>query len=84
MKIIEEKMIHKECVRECCIKNHLYTEGTCEEYKYMLNLADKKYSLENLFKIASNICEHSKNQTIQNVMFLLGEDAVITFYHILN
>lgn len=81
--IIEEKVIDADSVRMCCIKHNLYTKGTCRDYDFMLNFADVQgYSLKNLFEIASDICKHSEDQTVENVMFLLGKDAVKTFYHI--
>lgn len=81
--IIEEKVIDADSVRMCCIKHNLYTKGTCRDYDFMLNFADVQgYSLKNLFEVASDICKHSEDQTVENVMFLLGKDAVKTFYHI--
>lgn len=32
--------------------------------------------------IANDINEHSEYQTVENIMFLLGEEAIKTFYHI--
>ena len=82
-KITEEKVIDADSVRCCCIKHNLYTKGSCRDYDFMLNFADVQgYSLKNLFEIASDICKHSENQTVENVMFLLGKDAVRTIYHV--
>lgn len=81
--IMEEKVINANSVRNCCIKHNLYTMGTCRDYDFMLNFIDVQgYSLKNLFKIAEDICKHSEDQTVENVMFLLGKDAVTTFFHI--
>lgn len=80
-KIIEENRITASSVRNCCIKHDLYTCGTCRDYDWMLNFADTQdYSLETLYEIAEDICKHSEDQTIENVMFLLRKDAVDTFY----
>ena len=81
--ITEEKVITADSVRRCCIKHNLYTKGTCRDYDFMLNFIDVQgYSLKNLLEIAEDICKHSEDQTVENVMFLLGKDAVTTFYHI--
>lgn len=79
--IIEENKISASSVRNCCIKHNLYTCGTCRDYDRMLNIADTQdFSLETLYEIAEDICKHSEDQTIENVMFLLRKDAVDTFY----
>ena len=81
--ITEEKVITADDVRSCCIKHNLYTMGTCRDYDFMLNFIDVQgYSLKNLYEIAEDICKYSEDQTVENVMFLLGKDAVRTFYHI--
>lgn len=81
--IIETKQMDAESVRKCCIKNNLYTMGTCREYDEMLNkVSAEQYSLRALYETAKDICEHSEEQTIENVMYLLNRDAVITTYEI--
>lgn len=87
---IEEKPEIKEInkitadgVRSCCITHNLYTRGTCRDYDFALNFADTQdYSLKMLYELAEDICKHSENQTITNVMHLLRKDAVITIYEI--
>ena len=78
--IIEEKRIDAKSVRECCIANELYTCGDCRAYSKMLDMADGEYSLELLYDLAKDITEHSEDQTIENVMFLLANRAVRTFF----
>lgn len=79
--ITEEKQISSSSVRECCIKHDLYTSGSCREYDKMLNMADEnEFSLRLLYDLAKDITEHSEDQTITSVMFLLNKDAVNTFY----
>ncbi len=72
-------------VRQTCIAHDLYTGGDCEEYERMLDLVGQfrdNPSPENLYVIAKDIQEHSKDQTITNVMFLLEKDAVMTTFEI--
>lgn len=72
-------------VRQACIRNDLYTRGTNEEYGRMLSYvgsADGGPTTANLYLVAKDICEHSKNQTITNVMFILEREAVITTFEI--
>lgn len=72
-------------VREMCIRNNWYDNGTCTEYDNMLNVV-KKFDSPNdddIFFIACDIVEHtSEYQTIENVMFYLANDVVKTFYEI--
>lgn len=70
-------------VRAACIKNDLYTCGDCEEYDHMLNWVERLYpNTENIYFIAKDIVEHSEDQTISNVMFILEKDAINTFFEI--
>ena len=81
--ITEEKIWSADDVRTVCIKHDLYTKGNCREYDKMLNFVeDNEVSLKNLLMVAEDICKHSEDQTVENVMFLLNKDAVRTFYHI--
>ncbi len=86
MKIPEIKITRKwslGSVRDACIKNNLYTCGDCEEYDHMLNWVERLYpSTENMYFIANDIVEHSEDQTISNVMFVLEKDAINTFFEI--
>lgn len=70
-------------VRQACINNRLYTRGDCEAYEKMLNLADRtEPTTKAVYLVAKDIQEHSKNQTITNVMFILEREAVITTFEI--
>lgn len=72
-------------VMNVCIENGFYTCGTCKEYSNMLLLVVKlDPDTESLYIVAKDIVEHSKEQTISNVMYLLERDAVDTFYSIEN
>lgn len=72
-------------VPQTCITHDLYTGGNCEEYERMLDSVNQfrdNPAPENLYVIAKDIQEHSKGQTITNVMFLLEKDAVMTTFEI--
>lgn len=70
-----------EDVRSACVRNKFYTQGTCEQYDAMLDYVDgAEPTPENIYIVAKNICEHSENQTITNIMFILEREAVITLY----
>ncbi len=72
-------------VREACIRNDLYTRGTNEEYSRMLSyvgVAAGGPTTKNLYLVAKDICEHSKDQTISNVMYILEHETVITTFEI--
>lgn len=72
-------------VRQACIRNNLYTRGDNTEYSRMLSfvgVAAGGPTKSNLYLVAKDICEHSKDQTISNVMFILESETVITTFEI--
>lgn len=70
-------------VRATCIRNRLYTCGDNEAYNNMLeSVRDLEPTPENIYRVAKDIYEHSRNQTITNIMFILEKEAVNTFYFI--
>lgn len=70
-------------VKQACINHSLYTRGDSEEYAEMLSKIDNLYpSTDNIYAIAKDIEAHSTEQTITNVMFILRNEAVKTFYEI--
>ena len=80
------KVIRKwsaENVRTTCIDNNLYTCGNNADYSEMLDFVDENEPTpENLFTVAADINEHSKENTIENIMFLLERFAVCAFFEI--
>lgn len=70
-------------VQTACINNNLYTRGFYDQYDRMLESADElQPTYENLYRLAKDICEHSEDQTITNVMFILEREAVTTTFEI--
>lgn len=70
-------------VRDMCIKNNLYICGDNDEYEHMLSLVRRLYpNVENIYFIAKDICKHSMEQTITNVMYMLENEAVTTTFEI--
>lgn len=70
-------------VRQTCINNDLYTAGDCEEYEQMLDrVRDSEPTTESLYLTALDIQQHSHEQTVTNIMFLLEREAVITTFEI--
>ena len=68
-------------VRATCIRENLYTGGDCDEYAEMLDFVDKhEPSIDALYTVAKNINDHSHEQTISNIMYLLERSAVYTTY----
>ena len=67
-----------EDVRITCIRNDLYTCGTCEEYDAMLTKVSTVETPSDFFiwQIAEDITEHSDYQTVTNVMYILANEAV--------
>lgn len=80
------KMDH-DYVRTMCIKNEMCTKCDCKTYETILKMCD--FELHDfdvlkieLYKIARLINNHSNEQTIENVMFCLMRDCVLTFFEI--
>lgn len=72
-----------DSVRQACIKNNLYTCGDNKDYERMFCLVKQLYpNFKNLYFVAKDIAEHSKGQTISNVMFILENKAVTTSFEI--
>lgn len=73
----------RDTVREACIANHLYTEGDNEAYNKMLDMVERtEPTTRAMYRVAKDIQEHSFEQTITNVMFILEREAVITTFEI--
>lgn len=72
-------------VRSMCCRNDLYTMGTIEEYCLMLKMVDLAAggpTTKNMYLIAKDICEHSEDQTITNIMYMLEREAVYVCFEI--
>ena len=46
----------------------------------MNSVSELEPTPENIYQVAKDIYDHSKNQTITNIMFILEKVAVNTFY----
>lgn len=81
MKIIETRHWNLHDLRSACISNHFYTCGTNEEYeRLLLSLEELEPTLENMQKVAEDILEHSEDQTLLNIMWVLGNQVIRTSY----
>ena len=70
-------------VREACIRNNLYTRGDNEAYSAMLDRVDRNQpTTKAMYLAAKDIAEHSRDQSITNVMFILERECVITTFEI--
>ena len=72
-----------DSVRRACIRNDLYTSGTNEEYSAMLDVvSNNDPTLPVLYTVAQDIQQHSEDQTVQNIMFILEREAVWTTFEV--
>lgn len=72
-----------DSVRRACINNNLYTRGSNEDYEHMFSWVRRLYpNTENIYFISKDIYEHSKEQTVTNIMFILENEAVTTTFEI--
>ena len=70
-------------VRQVCIDHDLYTRGDNEAYaRMLLSVGASMPSYENLYLIAKDICVHSVDQTVTNIMYLLEKYAVSKTFEI--
>ena len=82
-KIEVKRTWDSESVRIICVKHELYTKGNTKEYTTMLNRVEEiEPDTNGLYEIAKDIKEHSEDQTVSNIMFILEKDAVHTFFEI--
>lgn len=93
MKINEKKYWGMSEVRSMCIKHRFYTAGDCEAYGKMLNfVSNHKPTTNNIYKVATDIFEHSdidldrygcdRNEMIQAIMFDIHKECVSVLYEI--
>ena len=81
--ITRNRMWDSDTVRRACIRNDLYTCGDNEAYSKMLDMVDRTGpTTKAMYLVAKDIQEHSFEQTITNVMYILEHDAVITTFEI--
>lgn len=72
-----------QAVRQVCIDNDLYTCGSNEQYENLLSwIPHSEPTPYQLYAFAENICKHSEDQTITNIMYLLEKYAVITTFEL--
>lgn len=73
----------RRSVQQACIDNDLYTCGTNDEYMNMLSMVDRlSPDTMNIYFVAKDISNFSKDQTVTNVMYILESEAVITTFEI--
>ncbi len=83
--IVETVSWSYETVRECCIKNNLYTCGTVRQYDLMFQMVMAKENPEliDIYNVAKDIADHSEQDiTATYVMYLLNKDAIIRTYEV--
>lgn len=76
------KMWSCDRVREMCIRMNFYTCGNNKEYEEMLDYVyeHKTPDDSDIYTVAVDILNHSKDQTLGNIMYSLVRDCVHTFY----
>lgn len=83
MTIKENKHWSVTGLRDMCIRHNLYNRGTNEAYNNLLDsLMLREVTIQEMYEVAKNILEHTEDNTIENVMFLLNREAINTFYEI--
>lgn len=79
--ITTERCWDYDSVRTCCIRNNLYTCGTCKQYEVILQFVEENGpTTENVYTVALDIWAHSDDQTVTNIMHHLERDAIRTYF----
>ena len=63
-KITEKRLLPKEELRNLCIENWWYTQGTNEDYENLFDYDAENMTTENIVRLAENIKEHSNIEDI--------------------
>ncbi len=87
--IKETRFISGGSVRQLCIRENYYTNGTNAEYEVLLNAANRlgaeNVTADGLYSLAKNIYEHSEmdiydaNEAIAQIMYCLNLACVTTY-----
>lgn len=77
----KEVRINSDKVRETCIKQNWYTQGTCKEYENLLyNLCDKNNATdEDVMAVIYDIAEHTNLDKLCQE-YGIGETEVVRLY----
>lgn len=82
-KIFKMQQWNSSDIRSLCIREDWYTKGDCVEYSTMLKYVDEHPCTDlNVYIVARDICEHTEDQTISNIMFCIAHHCIYTFYDI--
>ena len=70
-------------VRKVCVDHELYTCGNNEDYERVFNMVrELDPTVENLYVVAKDISEHSRDASITSIMYMLEKEAVHTTFDI--
>ena len=85
MQIKEYRTWSVDEVWAICNRRGLYTKGDSEEYDAMLSTVRRTPdpTLEDLYRVAENICLHSQFQTVTNIMYMLANEVVKSGFEIM-
>jgi len=83
MKIKERRIWSANDIITMCRKNNLFNLGDLEEYDHTVSLTDiLEPTDENIYLVAKRIVEKSEDQTVENVMYLIANQAVYRTFEI--
>lgn len=79
--IKEEKTWDSGDLREMCIHHNLFNNGTNTDYYQALDFVrDNEPTIDNIYMLAKFILENTSDNTLTNIMFLISNEVVKTFY----
>lgn len=79
--IKEEKTWNSSDLREMCIRHDLFSNGVNADYNKALHFVDdNEPTILNIYRLAAFILNNSRDNTLTNIMYLLSNDCVKTFY----
>ena len=79
---IKEEKTWNDCdLREMCIRHNLFDNGSNTEYYQAFDFVrDNEPNIDNIYMLAKFILENTSDNTLKNIMFLISNDLVKTFY----
>lgn len=80
VRVKEERKIFWSDLQKACIENKLFTVGDNEQFKDLYKLCDKYPTDDIIYEISKMIYDCSVDQTIENIMFIIGNSVVKRFY----
>lgn len=80
--IKEEKTWDSGDLRQMCMRHNLFTRGVNADYYEALHFVDdNEPTIDNIYMLADFILNNSSDNELTNIMFLISNEVVKTYYY---